>query len=520
MNNHLMALEATPTTEQSTLGKMLSQRWLGMIILILFNLGVYGRGLPNGFVAEDFNMMAVSTLPWSGLWQMVTTEARIKPLPIFLNKGLYTLFGMDPTGYHLVNLLLHAICTWCVMRLATLLSGKSQVGWIAGLLFAVYPRHHQTVLWLAANQFIIATLLGLVAFLCFHSYLLGNKRHFYLLTWGTLFLALITNEIGAVFLFLLPFWEWVVNRSLPGQASSSLRGERPWLKYWPLLILLFAFLWLTFGDGRLNKLSLNQSYHFTGLGIEQVKTGASYLVYLLFPHFALRSLDVTPGTVALAGLAVLGLVAALKAGSAQVRFLVLWAVTALVPYVFFVPFGNADRYFYGAAAALSILLVLTGQRLYVGWRVPLRLKQGLVFFLLIVYLASSVALIQQRIDEWRRAGEIAGDLVKQVQGLYPHPSAGTEMLFVNLPDQHGQAYVFKGGGVGGALYLAYHSEGQSPPKAYQTYDPVTLSFLRTAEPKTEYLSEPMVFLYQDGILLDKSKVVDRIEVLQKETWFR
>ena len=126
---------------------------------------------------------------------------------------------------------------------------------------------------------------------------------------------------------------------------------------------------------------------------------------------------------------------------------------------------------------------------------------------------------REGVREWRRAGKIAADGVKQAHHLYPLPPAKSTMLFVDLPGQHGQAYVFLGGGIGGAVYLAYGTQ-RSAPRAWQSRDPAVISFLKRAEPVKDSLPEINVFLYQDGILYDKSNVVNSLESLHKGTWYR
>lgn len=495
----------------------------GGIILatsVLLSFLVYGRGLGNGFVAEDFNTIALSTVDWARLCRFLIEATRIKPLPLLLNKAIYPLFGTNPVGYHLMSLLLHAACTWWVVQLGTLLSGKRRVGLGAGLLFAIYPRHHQTVLWLAANQFVIVALFSLVALVCFSKYLDGGQCRYYLITWVCSLLALATNEAGVVLLLLLPFMEWVLEWPTLRQALVALQDWRNYRKYWPLLLLMITFFLLAFGGERLNKLTGNRTYHFTGWGSEQVKSWASYLVYLTFPHIPLRSLDVTPLTVALAALVTLGLGAALAKGNAVVRLLVIWIGATLAPYVFFVPFGNADRYFYVPAIGLSILASVLGFWGYDKLKAYSASWARMVAVLFIgLYLISSVMLMQQRIGEWYRAGEIATNVVEQVKRLHPDVPPESTMLFVALPDQYKQAYVFLGGGIGGAVHLAYGAQ-PSAPRAYRTRDPAVSAFLKKAEPVDHPLPGLYVFLYEDGILYDKSNVVSNLEPLQKGTWSR
>jgi hypothetical protein len=283
---------------------------------------------------------------------------------------------------------------------------------------------------------------------------------------------------------------------------------------------VFAFLLLTFGGGRLDKLTGNRAYHFIGWGSGQVRNWASYLVYLTFPQILLRSLDVTPLTVALAALVTLGLGAALAKGTAVVRFLVIWIGAALVLYVFFVPFGNADRYFYVPAVGFSIFASVIGCWGYDKLKVRSAAWARVVAVLLMgLYLLSSMMLMQQRISEWHRAGEIAADVVEQAKRLYPDVPPESTMLFVALPDQYQQAYVFLGGGIGGAVYLAYGSQ-PSVPRAYQARDPAVISFLKEAEAVDDPLPGLYVCLYEDGILYDKSNVVNSLEPLRKGTWFR
>jgi len=136
-----------------------------------------------------------------------------------------------------------------------------------------------------------------------------------------------------------------------------------------------------------------------------------------------------------------------------------------------------------------------------------------------LYLISSVMIMQQRIGEWRRAGEIAADVVEQAKRLYPDVPPESTMLFVALPDQYKQAYVFLGGGIGGAVYLAYGAR-PSAPRAYRARDPEVVSFLKEAEPVEHPLPGVYVFLYKDGVLYDRSKVVNSLEPLRTGTWSR
>jgi hypothetical protein len=110
-------------------------------------------------------------------------------------------------------------------------------------------------------------------------------------------------------------------------------------------------------------------------------------------------------------------------------------------------------------------------------------------------------------------------VVKQAKRLYPKVPPGSTMLFAALPDQYQQAHVFLGGGIGGAVYLAYGAL-PSTPRAYQTRDPAVIFSLKEAGAVDHPLPGLYVFLYEDGILYDKSNVVSSLEPLREGTWFR
>jgi hypothetical protein len=256
------------------------------------------------------------------------------------------------------------------------------------------------------------------------------------------------------------------------------------------------------------------------LGTSQAKDFIAYLTYLVYPQIPLRSLDVSLMTGVLSGLALLFLLFLSVKGQAVVRFAILWIGLTLLPFVLFVPFGNADRYFYVPAIGLSLLGGLLGCLAYDKLAYWSATKTRIITILVLgIYFVSSVVLIQQRVNEWRQAGQIAAGVIEQTKCLYPSVPAESQMLFVGLPDHFEQAYVFLGGGIGGAVYLAYR-EQDSPPTAYQTRDPAVLSYLKEPGPVDQPLPRLYVLLYENGVLYDKSDAVDNCESLRRTSWYR
>ncbi len=64
----------------------------------------------------------------------------------------YTFFGMNPFGYHLVNLIFHLLGTLFVFLIIKKLSGNDLIAFITSLLFGIHPLHVESVAWIAERK--------------------------------------------------------------------------------------------------------------------------------------------------------------------------------------------------------------------------------------------------------------------------------------------------------------------------------------------------------------------------------
>jgi hypothetical protein len=96
-------------------------------LLILITLAAYIPAMQGGFVWDDDDYVTENTTlkSWQGLgqsWLSPSTTPQYYPL-VFSSFGLgHGLWGLNPTGYHLVNVLLHALSALILWRLLQVLS--------------------------------------------------------------------------------------------------------------------------------------------------------------------------------------------------------------------------------------------------------------------------------------------------------------------------------------------------------------------------------------------------------------
>jgi protein O-mannosyl-transferase len=113
----------------------------------------------NIFVYE--NAYVQSGLNWDSIGQAFSPELREKAgwvplawLSLMLDSSI---FGLNPAGYHLTNLLLHVIST---LLLFLILSRMTKALWPSAFvasLFAIHPLHVESVAWIAERRDVLST---------------------------------------------------------------------------------------------------------------------------------------------------------------------------------------------------------------------------------------------------------------------------------------------------------------------------------------------------------------------------
>ena len=171
---------------------------------------VYWNALDNPFVYDDFRLIVENTSILNG-WNLQTVIVRDFTRPIVnLSYAIDTsLWDGRPVGYHVTNLLLHAINVILVFWVALLASedrrrqAGQQIGASASstviasataLLFAVHPVMTQAVGYISARSEVAYTAFFLFAFLCGRRWMLGGGKRWWILCVGFWVVAMLTKN--------------------------------------------------------------------------------------------------------------------------------------------------------------------------------------------------------------------------------------------------------------------------------------------------------------------------------------
>src|SRR5213082_939773 len=157
-------------------GRLFSSRsraFIFALVLAAATIFAYRPAWNGGFLWDDDayvtnNELLTAPDGLRRIWFSLDSPSQYFPLVYTTFRIEHAVWGLDPTGYHWVNLLLHianALLVWLV--LARL---KVPGAWLAGAIFALHPVQVESVAWITARKnvlmgfFFLLTLLAWIAF--------------------------------------------------------------------------------------------------------------------------------------------------------------------------------------------------------------------------------------------------------------------------------------------------------------------------------------------------------------------
>ncbi len=251
------------------------QRHLPAVLVGIAAILAYLPALQNGFVLDDSPLVVENPYikSWKYLPEMLSrdtwniSEPANYWRPVFsLSLALdYSLWGLNPLGFHLTNILLHAISTALLFSLGRKLHGTTSAV-CAALLFALHPIQAHAVSVISTRADLLAVVFTLISLQAFFS---RRTVPFTIM----LMLALLSKETSMVLPIALLFAGLVIKR------------EKPDLR----LILAFAIL----GIYLLIRLSLGFSFSLIPLifSYNASTTGRLLLVFKVLALYFLAIFD-------------------------------------------------------------------------------------------------------------------------------------------------------------------------------------------------------------------------------------
>ena len=178
-----MSVVKNQTTEVKAAIIKKQNYYIALAIILLLSLIVYYPVLHNGLLDWDDNFYIKNNpLIYSINLKEIFSRyvmGNYHPLTILTLAIEYHFFGLNETGYHTVNLLLHLLNVVIVFYVVFLLSDKAGVALVAAMLFGVHPMHVESVAWAAELKDLLYAFFFLLSYFFYLRYLKGQNKKWY-----------------------------------------------------------------------------------------------------------------------------------------------------------------------------------------------------------------------------------------------------------------------------------------------------------------------------------------------------
>ena len=198
-------ITATPSYSRQD---MLAFLALGLLVVVPYLPAM----LWGGFVWDDriiTNAEPVQEV--SGLWQIwfspsAIGEGHYWPIVYTTFWLEHKLWGYDPAGYHVVNVLLHLANTLLLWHLLRRLAVPG--AWVVAAVFAVHPLHVESVAWVIERKDVLSGLFYLAAALVWLRFVEQSRRGWYVGSLALYAAGLLSKSIVITLPVTLLIWHW------------------------------------------------------------------------------------------------------------------------------------------------------------------------------------------------------------------------------------------------------------------------------------------------------------------------
>jgi hypothetical protein len=446
-NDYIFVGEDT-NEEQTPMFK--PDKHLHYLLIGIAGILIFLPGIFSSFNSDDFvwlrNSQRISFESISHFAVNYNPVLKFRPFTHLIFQVLYTIFRLDPVGYHLTTLFLHIINALIFYALLLKFTSESKISLFASLIFVSHFAQEETILWISALSSPLVTFFYLCSIWCLWKCLEKQKLGFYLLSFILSTLALLSKEDGTT-IFLVVFLLTAL-KSSGGLTSKIKRGILLSSPFFGLTALYSIIRYLTVPEAIMSKfLTLNP--------VVVIKNLCYFGISFLFPvrlffdlvGFKVHSYlnNIIQFRLNNSWIILIVSVISLVFLSLIIHFLrkripgfklgLVMLLIGILPYL--LVNGNGQRFLYfsclGFSLALASLLIFFLERVNKLRFLNLLITGILIFNGLVLY---------ERAVWWRKAGKVCQEVIHQTGKIIILSPRDSEIYFANLPQRINGAYTF------------------------------------------------------------------------------
>lgn len=362
-------------------------RWIVLLLLVATAIA-YEPVRSNGFIHYDdgvyitenprvqqgFTADALAfafNVGYAGNWHPLTWLSHVLD---------FALYGFDPVGHHLTNVLLHAASAVVLFFALRRWTGREGASAFVAAAFALHPLHVESVAWAAERKDVLSTFLGLLSLRAWIEWKLAGRRSLYAAALALFVIGLTAKPMLVSFPVLLVLLDLFPlgprgSRTERPRSGGGNRVRDLVLEKLPFFLLAASSCCLTFaaqkrGGAVAGTDALPMAIRFGNaitsyaayLGKALVPTDLS--IFYPFPDDGIAAWKIALSLVIVGGVSVLALLCARSRPWLGLGW--FWYLATLLPVIGIVQVGQqamADRYTYVPLVGISIVAAFEVTRL-------------------------------------------------------------------------------------------------------------------------------------------------------------
>ncbi len=226
--------------------------WKSLATIAVAAACVYGQSLRFGFVNYDDDELVYHNSTFLSSWKNAGPafsshafaaaggeSVYYRPLLLVSFIVDFHLWGLNPLGFHLVNLVLHIIFCCFVFLLARSLVEDEFSALCAGLIAALHPIQTESVAWIAGRNDVLLAVFVVSTVIFYRRWTQSPAQMvFWILSVGSFLLALMTKESAVFYIAAIPLCDLLS----PVRSVRDMFSLRSLRRFIPFVVIVILYL--------------------------------------------------------------------------------------------------------------------------------------------------------------------------------------------------------------------------------------------------------------------------------------
>lgn len=262
-----------------------------IFFLVLAVFFVYFNSLPNDFIFDDIPLVQNSL--WITSANFIDILRSYRPLRYVSYAVDYRIFGMNPAGFRLMNIIYHTVSVLALFWALKMFGLTKRAAFTAALIFAVHPVNTDAVAYISGRRDVLMGLFYILSIGCFFKFYRtvspaeravsgAVKKQWWMLVLSLVFMvvSIMSKEMGATIPLVFIMYA--------AYKDGAALLKKPWFYFVAMVFLLlfsfFAFLTISGGGSALVSLE-GIRFHGNSPEVHYLTAATIFLHYLKLTVF-------------------------------------------------------------------------------------------------------------------------------------------------------------------------------------------------------------------------------------------